>query len=141
MKTIRLLILAIGILFTGSIFAQRGHGGHGRKHHPHRGKVVVVHRSPYRPHKVIVYHPHWRPAYTCNRRWVYFPRHNFYWDNWRNHYVFWNGVAWVSQSNAPATIVNINLSNEPTKELKEDDDDVDDIYKSNDQHKTEYKSE
>lgn len=141
MKTIKYFLLISSLLIGSALFAQHRHGGRGRGAHPHRGKVVVVKRSAYRPHRVVVYHPHWRPAYTCNRRWVYFPRQNFYWDNWRNHYVFWNGTIWLSQPNPPAAIVNVNLANEPTKELKEDDDDLDDIYKNNDQHKTEYKSE
>ncbi len=140
MKTLRILILLSGLLFGNTIFAQKGHGGHGNGHHNrHHGKVVVVKRSGFRPHKMVVYHPHWRPAFACNRRWVYFPRHNFYWDNWRNHYVFWNGTLWVSQANAPAMIVNVNMATEPAKELKEDEDDVDDIYQSNETHKTQYK--
>ncbi len=141
MKTLRSILLSAILLGSMAGFAQHGRG-HGHGHgHPHGGrKVVVVKRSPYRPARLVVYHPVWHPAYACNRRWVYFPRYNFYWDNWRNHYVFWNGTIWLSQPTAPAMIVNVNLASEKRYELKDDDDDVDDIYASNGQHKTEYKN-
>lgn len=133
MKTLRYLTLFIALLLAGSdVYAQREKDKH--KHHRHRR--VVVKRSPYRPAKVVVYHPHWRPAYAYHRRWVFFPRYNLYWDNWRNHYVFWNGKVWISQAAIPPVIINVNLEKERTVELKEDEDDVDDIYKLNDTHKT-----
>lgn len=141
MKTVKLIALTIVMLInTSVILAQKkGHRGGGR--HPHRGKnhVVVVKRSNYRPHKVVVYHPHWRPKYAYNRRWVFFPKYNLYWDNWRNHYVFYNGTVWLSQPTAPPVIVNVNLENEKNVELKEDEDDVDDVYNSNTKHKEEIK--
>lgn len=135
LKTIVLVLLFS--LFGSEIYAQR---------HPHRGrhrrgKVVVVKRSAYRPAKVVVYHPHWRPAYTYHRRWVFFPRYNLYWDNWRNHYVFRNGTIWVSQVATPAVIVNVNLEKEKSVELPDNEEDEDDVYKSNETHKTEYKAE
>lgn len=143
MKTLKLILL-LGFLTLSTIgLAQRGHGHpkNGHPKHGHNKKVVVVKRSHYHPHRVVVYHPHWRPAYSCQRRWVYFPNRNMYWDNWRNHYVFYNGTVWVSQANVPTTIVNINLEKERTVELKDTDDDIDDIYASNDQHKVDYKNE
>ncbi|MCE3228082.1 MAG: hypothetical protein K0S32_2633 [Bacteroidetes bacterium] len=142
MKTIRLLLL-VTFLFSLKGFSQRGHGhGHGHNHgHRHGKKVVVVKRSPYRPRKVVVYHPVWHPKYACNRRWVFFPKYNLYWDNWRNHYMFWNGTIWISQPTPPPVIVNVNLESEKHYELKEKEDDEDDVYKGNDSHKTEYKTE
>lgn len=141
MKTIKCFTLLIFIFASTCLFAQRGkahhHGRGGHRGHP----KVVVKRSPYRPHKVVVFHPHWRPNYAYHRRWVFFPRYNLYWDNWRNHYVFWNGVIWVSQPTAPPVIVNVNLDKEKSTELKEEEDDVDDVYKSNEKHKTENKAE
>jgi hypothetical protein len=110
---------------------------HGRRHHRHQR--VVVKRSPYRPAKVVVYHPYWRPHYAYHRRWVYFPHYNLYWDNWRNHYVFWNGTLWISQAAVPPVIVNVNLDKERSVELKEEEDDVDDVYTTNEAHKTEIK--
>lgn len=137
MKTIRYFTAIFFLFLSTSFFAQKGKG-HGHHHHHRHGhkKVVVVKRSPYRPAKVVVYHPYWRPKYAYHRRWVYFPRHNFYWDNWRNHYVFYNGVTWVSQPSAPTIVVNVNLETEKTVELKEDEDDVDDVYQNNSKHKT-----
>lgn len=136
MKALKIILLSVCLLLSIVGFSQRGYG-----HGHHNGKKVVVHRSHYRPRHVVVYHPHWRPAYSCSRRWVYFPRHNFYWDNWRNHYVFYNGAVWVSQANVPTTIVNINLQNEKTVELNDTMDDVDDVYKMNNQHQVVYKNE
>ena len=139
MKPLKIFVLFCLLMVGGFGYAQHGHHGH-RGHHGRPARVVVIKRSPYRPARVVVYHPHWRPAYTCNRRWVYFPARNCYWDNWRNQYVFWNGTLWVSQAAVPTVLVNVNLENEKVVQLKEDEDDVDDIYKSNNQHQTEYKA-
>ncbi len=144
MSTIKTIcLLTLGLTISTVSFAQGRHGGHGGGHHNggghHKGKVIVGKRSHYRPAKIIVYHPGWRKNYSYNRRWVYFPKHNFYWDNWRNHYMFWNGTIWLSQTTPPPVIVNVNLATEKHYELKEIDDDVDDVYSSNNDHKTEYK--
>lgn len=124
------------ILITTSLFSQRGHGhGHGNrgtkvvvKNHPRGNRVIV--RSAYRPAKIVVYHPHWRPNYGYHRRWVYFPRHNFYWDNWRQGYCYMNGPVWVFNASPPPIVVNVNLADEKNYELKEEQDDVDDVYKN-----------
>lgn len=137
MKHFKILVITC-LLFATQLSAQRN--GHGHRKHK-RTKVVVVKRSPYRPAKVVVYHPHWRPAYAYHRRWVYFPRYNFYWDNWRNHYLFWNGSIWLSQPTAPAIVVNVNLDKEKSVELPETEEDEDDVYKLNDAHKNTYKAE
>jgi hypothetical protein len=134
---ILLSILTLVLFFNISGIQAQNRGGHG-KHRPGR---VVVKRSAYRPHKVVVYHPHWRPAYAYHRRWVFFPKYNLYWDNWRNHYVFWNGSVWVTQPAKPAVIVNVNLDQEKSSELKEDEDDTDEIYTKNEVHKSEYKAD
>lgn len=138
-RLFKTFVLSILIFIGNSIFAQK-HGHHPKTHkaHHHAPKKVIK-KSIYRPAKVVVFHPHWGPKRVCHRRWVYFPKYNLYWDNWRNHFVFWNGTIWVSQVNRPAVIVNVNLDNEKQYEMKEDDDDTDDIYKGNDNHKTEYK--
>jgi hypothetical protein len=136
------LLLVVSAALTVS--AQKG----GKRHahaHVHKGprgnKVVVVKRSPYRPRKVVVYHPVWAPKVTIHRRWVFFPKYNMYWDNWRNCYVFWNAGVWVTQASAPPVVVNVNLENEKHYVLKEEEEDIDDVYKNNDGHKQEYKSE
>jgi hypothetical protein len=127
-----LFILLMLIMSVTPVIAQR-------HHHKHRGphrKVVVVKRSPFRPAKVVVYRPYWGPRFAYNRRWVYFPNRNFYWDNWRNHWVFWNGTVWISQTAPPPGVKPESLENEKKMELKEDEDDVDDVYKSNEGHKS-----
>lgn len=141
MKTIKLLII-LSLFISIDCFGQKGKGRRqGHAHRPGHGKVVVVKRSHYRPKKVVVFHPVWRPNYTYNRRWVFFPKYNLYWDNWRNHYVFWNGTVWLSQPTAPPVVVNVNLEKEKHYEMKETEDDKDDVYKGNDNHKSEYKPE
>ena len=142
MRFIKVLILLALFFSAPAIFAQRGnHKGHGHAAKPGRGHGhgrphrVVVKRSVYRPAKVVVYRPHWRPNYAYNRRWVYFPRYNMYWDNWRNHYVFYNRTVWVSQPAPPEGVSEKELEKEKQKELKEEEDDVDDVYKSNEEHK------
>lgn len=132
------ILITLLLSLALNVNAQKGKGRHPHHHH-HGKKVVVVKRSPYRPKKVVVFYPAWRPKYAYHRRWVYFPKYNLYWDNWRNHYLFWNGAIWVSQATAPPVIVNVNLDKEKHVELKEDADDVDDVYKDNNTHKEEIK--
>jgi hypothetical protein len=52
--------------------------------------------------------------------------------------VYYSGNVWVSQPTAPPVIVNVNLEKEKQYELKENEDDEDDVYKTNDSHKTDY---
>lgn len=144
-KKIALLVTVCLINFTFGAYAQKGHPHHPHRgkaahpHHPHKGAVVRV--SPFRPHKVVVYHPHWGKRYAFNHRWVFFPKYNFYWDNWREMYVYRNGAVWVSNVMAPPAIVNINIENEKHYELKETEDDNDNIQDLNDTHQKEYKPE
>lgn len=155
MKT-KMILIGILLLTIGSTFMYsqqprgNGHANAGRKHinkpakkivvHPaHHPNKVIVYKSKYRPVKIVTYRPVWRPAYTYHRRWVYFPRYNFYWDNWRNGYYYLNGAAWIYSVNPPPAVVNINISNEKNYELKEDEDDVDDVYNTNSNHQEVYK--
>ncbi len=137
LRSIFRAILIVSLLAMSSKVAAQKKGGHPHHNHPKAKRAVVVKRSVYRPAKVVVFHPVWRPKYAYHRRWVYFPKYNLYWDNWRNHYVFLNGPVWVSQAAAPPVIANVNLESEASKELKEEDDDTDDIYKDNSAHKAE----
>jgi hypothetical protein len=155
MNTIKLIVFSISILLmTNSVYSQRSRGNGnkvGRENRHKNTKVVVknnhrqssrvVIRSPYRPAKVAVYHAHWRPNYSYHRRWVYFPRYNFYWDNWRQGYYYRNGAVWMFNVTPPPVIVNVNLEKEPNYELREDDDDVDDVYKTNDTHVNEFRTD
>ena len=139
MKTVNVIVLVACMLMLGTNlgFSQRGGHGHAGHHggarvvvkNHHRGNRVMV-RSVYRPAKIGMYYPHWRPNYGYHRRWVYFPRHNFYWDNWRQGYYYRNGTVWIFNTTPPPTVVNINLAEEKNYELKEDQDDVDDVYKT-----------
>lgn len=149
MKTLVKIILLISLSVLGTnCFAQKGgkgHGGGNGNGKGNRGAKVMVHnkgngnqkikvKSKYRPAKIVVYHPHWHKTHTYHRRWVYFPRHNFYWDNWRQGYYYRNGAVWVFNTTPPPVIVNINLSNEKNYELQTDEDDVDNIYIVNEVH-------
>lgn len=139
MKT---FILILSMVFSVSVYSQKPHHPNHRPHpHPGPKKVIVVKPSPFRPAKIMVYHPIWGPKYAFHRRWVYFSKYNFYFDNWRNHYVFWNGSMWISQPAPPPAVINININSEKHDELKENEDDVDDIYQNNSAHQGEYKSE
>lgn len=138
MKAIKIFILLTFVFFTGISYAQRERESTYRHR---KGKAVVVPKSQYRPVNIVVYHPHWRPAYDYHRRWVYFPGYNMYWDNWRNQYVYVNEGIWVSRPTAPAAVININLETVKSNELGEDEDDNDDIYKSNKAHQTQYKTD
>lgn len=108
----------------------------GRRRGRHRAKrVVVVKHSRFRPKRISVFRPAWHPRLTCQRRWVYFPRYNFYWDNWRNRYMVYSGTVWVSQSKAPESATNVNLAEEKYYELEEAEDDNDEIAMANSRHK------
>lgn len=135
LKKITFTVIAIVLLGTANAVAQR----HGGRHHG--GKVIVVKGSPFRPAKIVVWHPGWGPRHSFVRRWVFFPRYNFYWDNWRNMYVYRNGTVWVTNTNPPPTTVNVNIINEKHYELKENEDDVDDVYNNNESHTKDYKPE
>lgn len=141
MITVRVFLITTLIFAATLAYGQRGRyhhhhrHGHGRHHH------VVVKRSHYRPAKVVVYHPHWRPYHAYHRRWVFFPRYNLYWDNWRNHFLFWNGAIWVSRAAPPQGISEKELEKAEHRELKVEEDGSDDVYRSNETHKKEDKPE
>ncbi len=141
-----LLFFITFTLLTHQLEAQRGHSaGHSAvktkvivKNKPHR-RVVV--RSRYRPSKLLVFHPYWAPQKAYNRRWIFFPKLNLYWDNWRQMYAYKNGTIWIMNATLPSYIENKNILDEKSYELKELEDEVDDVYEINDLHKTEYKIE
>lgn len=135
MKTIRFLILFC-LLINIKVYSQRIKGKVEKNGRHHKNKIIIK-KSRYRPNKIFVYHPNWHPKKSFNRRWVYFTKHNLYWDNWRNNYVFWNGQIWISQPNVPNIILKVNLQNETSIELKEESDEDDDIYQNNQQHQAE----
>jgi hypothetical protein len=113
-------------------FGQERHSNHG---HRNRNQVrIVVKRSQYRPARVRRFKPNWAHNHYYQRRWVYFPGYNFYWDNWRGQYVYFENNIWTSYPGPPPALININIENEKHYELKKKDDDVDDIYNGNAHH-------
>lgn len=126
----RLSTLTVCLVFTTltaqTTFAQHHKKGHPHhKHHPHKPHP----RSKYHPAKVVVYAPVWAHHKKYNRRWVYFPKHKCYWDNWRNVYVYKVDGNWTTSPNKPKTIEAVNLEDEAL-ELNDVEDDDDEIYKS-----------
>lgn len=144
MKTLKIFFfLAFLTLLASESFAQRGRGGRrfGHPYRPYRARMVVYGPSPFRPKGVLVFHPVWGPKFVYYRRWIYWPGYNFYWDNWRNSYFFWNGAMWVASVQPPPAVINVNIQNVKHYEMKETEDDIDDVYKSNSSHQKEYKQE
>jgi hypothetical protein len=104
-----------------------------------KGNVVVVkHKNHVK--KVKVYHPRWSHV-KFHRRWVYFPSHNFYWDNHRNVYVIRTGTVWVVSKSLPNELKKVDLSKEKCIELSEDADEQDSIQEKNEEHLKQYKGE
>lgn len=122
------ILLLLAILAAGVSLAQKPD-----KAKPAHKAVVVKHKKVHSK-KVAVYHPHWAPQKAYYRRWVYFPKYNFYWDNYRGVYVYRKGNVWVTSVGAPAVAINIDLSKEKQVELPEENDAVDEVYKNNDVH-------
>ena len=104
-----------------------------------RNKVVVVKNKNHHFKKVKVYHPHWSSRSSFRHRWVYFPRYNFYWDNFRNVYVVRTGTIWVTSETAPKEVEKVDLSKEKSIELSEANDTQETIQDKNEVHQTEYK--
>ena len=105
-----------------------------------KGKVVVVKNNKHHVGKVKVYHPRWAPRANFKHRWVYFPHHNFYWDNFRNVYVVRTGTIWVASETAPKELEKVDLSKEKSVELSEENDTLSTIQDKNNEHQTEYKA-
>lgn len=127
----KLLFLFFMVLFNLVIF-DYAPAQHVPRPHRHARKTVV--KSKHRPAKVSVYYPKWNKRKAYHRRWVYFPKYNVYFDNWRGHYVYRNGQLWSSQSVPPPILIRVNLAEVPHRELSAEDDDFDDVYMDNLNH-------
>lgn len=103
------------------------------------GKVVVVKSKNHHFRKARVYHPHWAPRVSFKHRWVYFPRYNFYWDNFSNVYVYRTGTIWVTSTNPPQEVEKVDLSSVKKVELNENNDAEDSIQNNNKEHESVYK--
>jgi hypothetical protein len=90
--------------------------------------------SNYRPSIRVNYRPSWSHHTIYRRRWIYFPKYNFYYDNWRQMYYYQNNTQWYMNINLPTALLNINIENENHFPLHEDEDDIDEIYRNNKQH-------
>ena len=121
------VLILMSFLYSEPVLAQyaRGH----RVHHKHVRKAQF--KSRHRPAGVRVFYPKWHPKRAYHRRWVYFPKYNIYYDNWRGHYVYRNGNVWASQTVPPPILINVNLANVPHRELSEQEDEYDDVYMDN----------
>jgi hypothetical protein len=54
-----------------------------------------------------------------------------HWDNWRNIWVYRQNSVWLTNVVRPTYVVKVKLENEKSVELKENEDDIDDVYYSN----------
>lgn len=133
--TVLLIIVFLLIAFNKPANSQ---GNRSNERHPN-GKVVVVKSKNHHFRRARVYHPHWAPRVSYRHRWVYFPRYNFYWDNFRNVYVFRTGTIWVTSTNAPQEVEKVDLSSVKKVELNENNDSKNAIQNNNDEHKSVYK--
>jgi hypothetical protein len=114
MKT--LIIIITTFLLCNSIIAQKGkgHGAHHQKfekQHPHKqysSKKVVY----YQPALVVKRKgpPSWAPANGYRHRYVFFPEHNCYYDNFNGIYIYRKGGTWVNSYTMPSFIFNINFT-------------------------------
>jgi len=84
-------------------------------------------------------HPNWVPAkgYRHETRHIYFPDYNFYYDNHRNVYIYFNNGKWRVNSNLPVIYSRYNLRKAMQVELN-----LNSNYpqRYNGQHRTKYKS-
>lgn len=125
--------LTLPILLTLLLVAYEGNAQRVKNAKPVHKTVIVKHPRNH-PKKVVVYHPGWAPKKAFYRRWIYFPGHNFYWDNVRRIYIYRSGNVWVTSVSVPAFVVNIDLDKEKYVELPEENDDDDDVYQRNEVH-------
>ena len=105
----------------------------------HPKKVVVVKKGHGFFHRRAVYHPIWGPRIAFSTRWVYFPRYNFYWDNYRNVYVIKTGTAWFTTNETPKEVEKVDLSKEKSIEMGGENDSKDSIQIDNNKHLKVYK--
>lgn len=132
MKKLKLILfICCTLLFSANYSTAQNHPHHSKHVNAKKHNRKVVKRSKFRPNKAVIYHPNWAPHRNIKNRWVYFPKHHLYWDNWRNLFFYKHNNKWISNSNLPPHLKSIKLDNEEFQELDSDDEDNDDIYMSN----------
>lgn len=116
MKTIVLIGLML-LCIPHFVVAQKGNG-HAKKH--------VKYKENYK-HDVVVYHktkrkgpPDWAPANGYRHRYIFFPEHRCYYDNYYGVYIYRKGKIWVSSYTRPWFIINIST----TKKVELNIDDI-----------------
>lgn len=130
------IVLLIGLFDSSNAYSQKVVTVKSNPHH----KTVVV-KNKHGKVKKVVYRPHWAPKRAYHHRWVYFPRHNFYWDNVKHVYVYRNGARWLTVATLPAIYAKVNLEKEKSVELTEVNDSTETVYDNNEQHVKELKVE
>lgn len=137
MKPIRVITISTMIII--SLIASKGLAqpkGLVVKERRHDKVVVVKNR-----HRAVVYHPRWAPRVRFYHRWVFFPRYNFYWDNFHSVFVIRTGAVWVTSTTTPKEVENVDLSKAKKVELSEENDAKDSIQDKNDDHQKTYRAE
>jgi len=138
MKTITKLSIFILVLVSLGTFNVSAQYKVVVKDKDQKNKVSVIKYSRHHYRKAVVYHPKWAPRISFTKRWVYFPRYNFYWDNINSVYVIRTGRVWVTSAIAPKEIENVNLTKEKKVELSEENDGLDSIQQNNEMHQKKY---
>jgi len=105
------------------------------QHHQHcRSEVVAVRKGP-KSSMSRHYRPKWHPRHQFERRWVYFPRYNMYWDNYREVYVYSHYGRWVAYPEPPRIAINADLTSERFFELGVELDTRNDVFSLNARHR------
>ncbi|MCC6838037.1 MAG: hypothetical protein IT234_05810 [Bacteroidia bacterium] len=113
MKTLILTICSLLLFSVG--FAQKGHG-HKGNHQSKSVKHGIHHHSSngimyYQPVKVKRKGPpSWAPANGYRHRYIFFPEHKCYYDNFNGIYIYRKGSIWVTSYQTPSFIFNISIT-------------------------------
>ncbi|BDX38498.1 hypothetical protein CYCD_18530 [Tenuifilaceae bacterium CYCD] len=128
---LKLLIIVVLILTLGNFNVYSQRDAKNKSNPPHK---TVVAKKQNRWVKRVAYHPGWAPRRVYYHRWVYFPKHNFYWDNVKQVYIYRSGLKWVAVATLPKSYVNVDLEKEKSVELTDVDDFTETVYDKNDEH-------
>lgn len=105
----------------------------------YRNSRVKVVRERRQDRENLYFRPQWHPRHDFERRWVYFPKYNMYWDNYRGVYVYNSNGRWVTYKKTPRFILNVNLAQEKFFELGFEFDSRGDAFRLNAQHRSRFK--
>ncbi len=122
----------------GKEFKNRSNGKNYNNDRYRNNRVVVVHERRHGK-EARYYRPQWNPRHDFERRWVYFPRYNMYWDNYRGVYVYNTNGRWESYQEPPRAAIRVNLALEKFVELGFEFDSRSDAFSLNVRHRTVYR--